>query len=432
MSGKSPCYVWDEKLIEECDRLPAVEKRATMVHDLIKAYNLHKRLTVVRSAPATYKDMKEFHSEQYLDHLKKFIEVDDDYMSNTQDEEYGIGYDCPPVSDMFGLVSTITGGSLTAARCLLLGMTNVAINWCGGWHHAHRSRAEGFCYVNDIVIAIEQLRKKFPKVLYIDLDVHHGNGVQDAYSQSKSVFTLSFHKFEPGFYPGTGNIDEIGKDNGTGYSCNFPLHASYSDDTMEYAFEKVFNSVYDYFNPDAIVVQCGADACARDPNGGANLTTRSYCYCLQLVLDKRKPTLLLGGGGYNHANAARLWVSITALVAGVDLDDQIPEHSHWPQYGPGYTIAVEPTLIKDKNRSSYVEDCIRKINGNLVEMYLGPSETAGPVGPKRIKTEQSPIKSSGVKTDSQLTSVQKVRIFISEQQTKEEKLVTDDVYAFTD
>ncbi|XP_047032811.1 histone deacetylase 8-like isoform X3 [Helicoverpa zea] len=348
MSVKLPCYVWDEKLIEECDRLPAVEKRATMVHDLIKAYNLHKRLTVVRSAPATYKDMKEFHSEQYLDHLKKFIEVDDDYMSNTQDEEYGIG-----------------------------------------------------------------------------------NGVQDAYSQSKSVFTLSFHKFEPGFYPGTGNIEEIGKDNGTGYSCNFPLHASYSDDTMEYAFEKVFNSVYDYFNPDAIVVQCGADACARDPNGGANLTTRSYCYCLQLVLDKRKPTLLLGGGGYNHANAARLWVSITALVAGVDLDDQIPEHSHWPQYGPGYTIAVEPTLSKDKNRSSYVEDCIRKINGNL-EMYLGPSETTGPVGPKRIKTEPSPIKSSDVKTDSKLTSVQKVRIFISEQQTKEEKLVTDDVYAFTD
>ncbi|XP_047032810.1 histone deacetylase 8-like isoform X2 [Helicoverpa zea] len=354
MSVKLPCYVWDEKLIEECDRLPAVEKRATMVHDLIKAYNLHKRLTVVRSAPATYKDMKEFHSEQYLDHLKKFIEVDDDYMSNTQDEEYGIGYDCPPVSDMSGLVSTIAGGSLTAARCLLLGMTNVAINWCGGWHHAHRSRAEGFCYVNDIVIAIEQLRKKFPKVLYIDLDVHHGNGVQDAYSQSKSVFTLSFHKFEPGFYPGTGNIEEIGKDNGTGYSC-----------------------------------------------------------------------------GYNHANAARLWVSITALVAGVDLDDQIPEHSHWPQYGPGYTIAVEPTLSKDKNRSSYVEDCIRKINGNL-EMYLGPSETTGPVGPKRIKTEPSPIKSSDVKTDSKLTSVQKVRIFISEQQTKEEKLVTDDVYAFTD
>ncbi|KAH9641466.1 hypothetical protein HF086_006082 [Spodoptera exigua] len=363
MNNKKPCYIWDEKLIEECDRLPAVSGRATMIHNLIEAYDILKHVTVVKSSLATYNDLKEFHSELYLDHLKKFIDVQDDYMTTAEDEECGIGYDCPPVSNMYGLVSTIAGGSITAARCLILGITDVAINWCGGWHHAHRFGAEGFCYINDIVIAIEKLRRKFPKILYIDLDAHHGNGVQDAYNLSKSVFTLSFHKFEPGFYPGTGSIDDIGTQGGMGYSCNFPLHAGYGDNTLVYAFERVFSSVYTQFIPDAIVVQCGADACGQDPSGGANLTHKSYSKCICQVLDKRKPTLLLGGGGYRHDNTARLWTSLTALVAGVNLDELIPDHSHWLEYGPDYTLPLDATLVKDMNKSSYIEECIEKING---------------------------------------------------------------------
>ncbi|CAB3220477.1 unnamed protein product [Arctia plantaginis] len=379
------CYVWDDKLIDFCDQLPAVMGRAKVVHCLIQAYGLHNKVKVVRSTPATYEELKEFHSELYLDHLKTFIDVDDDYMTSVQDEEYGIGYDCAPVSNMFGLVSHIAGSSVTASKCLVMGLADVAINWCGGWHHANRFGAEGFCYVNDVVIAIEKLRKKFSKVLYIDLDVHHGNGVQDAYNISKSVFTLSFHKYEPGFYPGTGGLNDIGTLSGTGYSCNMPLHAGYTDDTMEYAFEKVFNLVYSHFAPDAIVIQCGADALAHDPNGGAALTARSYCKCVRMVLDKRKPSMLLGGGGYQHSNAARLWTCITAMVAGVELDEQIPEHIYWPEYGPTYTIAIDPTLIKDANKSCYIEDCINTIKGNL-EKYLGKSSHAEPVV-KRLKSK---------------------------------------------
>ncbi|XP_075983720.1 histone deacetylase 8-like [Anticarsia gemmatalis] len=378
------CYIWDEQLIEQCDRLPAVVGRASMVHNLIEAYGLISKIKVVRSSQASYKDMREFHSELYLDHLKRFTEVDEDFMTSAQDEEFGIGYDCPPVSNMYELVSCIAGSSITAARCLMLGVADVAINWCGGWHHAHRFGAEGFCYVNDIVIAIEKLKKKFPKVLYIDLDVHHGNGVQDAYSISKSVFTLSFHKYEPGFYPGTGGIDDIGSFGGTGYSCNVPLHAAYSDDTMEFVFEKVFSLVYNYFAPDAIITQCGADALAHDPNGGAKLTARSYCNCVRMVLNKQKPTILMGGGGYKHPNAARLWTSLTAMVAGVELDEQIPEHKHWPDYGPTYTLPVEPTLEKDSNKNAYIEDCINKIKANL-EQHLGNSGTLEPLA-KKMKT----------------------------------------------
>ncbi|KAL0818262.1 hypothetical protein ABMA28_008755 [Loxostege sticticalis] len=356
-----------------------------MVNDLIVSYSLNKQMKVVRSSPATYEDLRKFHSESYIEYLKSVIEIDDDYMANTQDEEYGIGYDCPPVSNMLELVTVVAGGSVTAAKCLVAGAAEVAINWCGGWHHAQRFGADGFCYVNDIVLAIDTLKTKFPKVLYIDLDVHHGNGVQDAYNLSKSVFTLSFHKFEPGFYPGTGNIDDIGTLTGKGYSCNFPFNAWYSDETFEYVFQNVFSSVWEKFLPDTVVVQCGADALARDPQGGGNLSTRGYCACVATVLDKRKPTLLLGGGGYNNANAARLWTSITALVAGETLDENIPEHSHWTKYGPDYMLPVEPTLTRDTNKKDYLDKCIAVIRDNL-QKYVQPSKFQERMLKRRIDT----------------------------------------------
>lgn len=364
MNNARVAYLWDEKLVKECIRLPAVFGRARLVHNLIEAYGLISKLKVIRSSPASYEDLNVFHSDLYLEHLKQITDIDDDYISNAQDENFGIGYDCPPVPNMFELVSTIAGGSVTAAKCLTMGIADIAINWCGGWHHAHNNRAEGFCYVNDIVIAIEKLKGKFKNILYVDLDVHHGNGVQDAYWTTRSVYTLSFHKFEPGFYPGTGSIEDIGCGDGEGYSCNFPLNEAYSDNTIQFVFEKVFNSVYSNFAPDAIVVQCGADALSHDPHGGACLTSRGYCACISTVLDKQKPTMLLGGGGYNHSNTARLWTTLTAFVTGVELDEIIPEHNEWPEYGPDYMLPVQGTLIKDTNKKSYLEDCINKINGN--------------------------------------------------------------------
>lgn len=139
----------------------------------------------------------------------------------------------------------------------------------------------------------------------------------------------------------------------------------------------MFPAVYSQFAPDSIVIQCGADALARDPNGGAALTARAYCTCVKMVLDKRKPTLLLGGGGYNHANTARLWSSITALVAGVELDDNIPEHNNWIKYGPDYMLHIEPTLARDLNQVTYLDACIDTIKDNL-KKYLENNRTEKP------------------------------------------------------
>ncbi|XP_050352971.1 histone deacetylase 8-like isoform X2 [Nymphalis io] len=372
-----------------------------MVHSLITAYGLLDHTKVVRSQSASYTELKLFHSELYLDHLKKISQIEDDYVTTAEDEKFGLGYDCPPVSDMYNIVSTIAGGSLTAAKCLVMNLADVAINWCGGWHHANKYGAEGFCYVNDIVIAIEILRTKFSKILYIDLDVHHGNGVQDAYNLSKSVFTLSLHKYEPGFYPGSGSIEDIGRLNGKGYACNLPLNALYSDDTFVFAFDSAFTMIYSYFLPDAIVVQCGADALARDPHGGAGLTLDGYCLCINKVLNVKKPTMLLGGGGYNHSNASRLWTSITALVAEVELDDNIPEHSFWPKYGSDYTLKVQPLLTKDLNSKKYIHECITTIKESLYR-YLSPHNEDENKEPniKRRKTELDNDNSNKAKGNS--------------------------------
>ena len=119
----------------------------------------------------------------------------------------------------------------------MAGTVDVAVNFCGGWHHAQRDQASGFCYVNDCVLAILELQKRFKRVLYIDLDIHHGDGVENAFAFSRKVFTLSFHKCEEGYFPGTGSVNDIGLGGGRFYTCNVPLKDGASDQTFIKVFE---------------------------------------------------------------------------------------------------------------------------------------------------------------------------------------------------
>ena len=159
----------------------------------------------IPSVPANLEDLLVFHTKDYLDFLAK-ADVDDG--GDSEEEEHGLGYDCPVLPDMLSWVKLVCGASLTAADHLLKG-ARVSINWNGGWHHAHRDHAGGFCYGNDVVLAIHRLQKGFKRVLYIDLDVHHGDGVEDAFSCTPRVATLSLHLHEPGFFPGSGAATEV-------------------------------------------------------------------------------------------------------------------------------------------------------------------------------------------------------------------------------
>lgn len=286
-----------------------------------------------------------------------------------QNPEYQeTGYDCPLLKNIWDFSTYIAGASLIAAEALATGEYRFSINWCGGWHHAQRDSAEGFCYVNDIVLAVETLRKSFERVLYIDLDVHHGNGVENAYMATDRVLTLSFHQYEPGFYPTSGSLDDIGIHKGKYYTVNVPLKGGITDEKYVTLFDKISNVVNSSYNPRCVVIQCGADSLVGDPVGGFNLTPKALAECVKNVMKWDKPVLFLGGGGYNKANVARCWTYLTAVITGnadalsaVD----IPDNEYFLCYGPDFTLDINPGNRKDDNSAKSLNNIFNVVASNM-------------------------------------------------------------------
>ncbi|XP_057573466.1 histone deacetylase 8 isoform X6 [Hippopotamus amphibius kiboko] len=295
-----------------------------MVHSLIEAYALHKQMRIVKPKVASMEEMATFHTDAYLQHLQKVSqEGDDDHPDST---EYGLGYDCPATEGIFDCAAAVGGATITAAQCLIDGMCKVAINWSGGWHHAKKDEASGFCYLNDAVLGILRLRRKFDRILYVDLDLHHGDGVEDAFSFTSKVMTVSLHKFSPGFFPGTGDVSDVGLGKGRYYSVNVPIQDGIQDEKYYHICESVLKEVYIAFNPKAVVLQLGADTIAGDPMCSFNMTPVGIGKCLKYILQWQLATLILGGGGYNLANTARCWTYLTGVILGKTLSSEIPDH----------------------------------------------------------------------------------------------------------
>jgi histone deacetylase HOS2 len=202
-------------------------------------------------------------------------------------------------------------------------------------HHAKKNLASGFCYINDIVLAINLLLTHNPRVLYIDIDVHHGDGVEDAFKSTDRVFTLSYHKFGIDrngypFFPGTGNINEMGPTDptnlGKGHSLNIPIDDGIDDEQYKWLFRTVTDAVIEKYNPTAIVLQSGADSLGGDRLGRFNLNIKAHGFCIETVKSYGRPLLLIGGGGYTPRNVARTWCHETAVCVGAELHDDLPSH----------------------------------------------------------------------------------------------------------
>ena len=152
--------------------------------------------------------------------------------------------DCPSFAGLWEHCQSVAGGSIGGAVLLNSGRSDCTINWAGGLHHAMKGRSSGFCYVNDIVLGILELLKHHKRVVYIDIDLHHGDGVEEAFYTTDRVMCVSFHKYGENFFPGTGALHEIGEDAGEGYSVNVPLHDGITDATYELLFRNVMSQVY--------------------------------------------------------------------------------------------------------------------------------------------------------------------------------------------
>ncbi|XP_019337473.2 phosphorylase b kinase regulatory subunit alpha, skeletal muscle isoform isoform X4 [Alligator mississippiensis] len=339
------------------------EEQASMVHALIEAYSLLDHMQIVKPKVASMEEMASFHTDAYLQHLQKVSEEGDD--DHPESVEYGLGYDCPATEGIFDYAAAVGGATITAAQCLMDGKCKVAINWPGGWHHAKKDEASGFCYLNDVVLGILKLRQKFDRILYIDLDLHHGDGVEDAFSFTSKVMTVSLHKFSPGFFPGTGDVSEVGLGKGRYYTVNVPIQDGIQDEKYYQICETVLKEAYAAFNPEAVVLQLGADTIAGDPMCSFNMTPVGVGKCLKYVLQWQLATLILGGGGYNLANTARCWTYLTGVILGRTLSSEIPDHEFFTEYGPDYVLEITPSCRPDRNEPQRIQEVLNSIKDSL-------------------------------------------------------------------
>lgn len=367
--SKNVVYISSKELISECNRIPVIKNRASLVDSLLRSYDvLWNKLDKIQSMPCTVDDLKLFHSQTYIEYLKSQNEtndlIDDDDVTE-EAIEYGLGYDCPQIDRIYDFSRVIAGGTLAAVNSILDESATIAINWCGGWHHAQRDEAGGFCYVNDIAIGIQKLRSKFQRILYLDLDVHHGDGIENAFSTTKRVITMSFHQHGSGYFPGTGGVKDCGFGPGKGYSINIPYKAYMSGTIFIKYFLKFTALVRKCYDPDMVVVQCGGDVISGDPIGQCNLTPIDMGNCLTDILSWGLPIIALGGGGYNLTNTARYWTYLTSILTGVQLSNDIPDHEYFLEYGPDYELHLKPIMVPDLNVETELDDIYKCLVDNL-------------------------------------------------------------------
>lgn len=270
--------------------------------------------------PAERTVLKKFHSARYLHTLK--LAAEGQWSSEALSMGIGTG-DCPVFADMYDYSAMAVGGTVIGAKMLLAGEANAAFNPSGGLHHSGPERASGFCYMNDVAIACMVLAEAGKKVLYLDVDVHHGDGVAYAFYERKDVMTISLHQNPRTLFPGTGFADEIGKGEGKGYCVNVPLPIGTYDEAYIKAFGAVALPLIRAFGPDVFVLQLGADALGGDPLAQLCLTNNTYGDVIGHVLSFDRPILAAGGGGYNIDNTVRAWAFAWSLLAGGDRNEDV-------------------------------------------------------------------------------------------------------------
>ncbi|KAK6003604.1 hypothetical protein QM012_009375 [Aureobasidium pullulans] len=329
--------------------------RLTLTKHLVMGYGLQFAMDNYDALPASKETVAAFHDQDYVEFLSKvspqtFQELSQIYEDRIPQSYPGDlvrlgpfnlspspGADCPVFDGMQEYLFLYTGATMEAVSALTNNQSDIAINWSGGLHHAHKSEASGFCYINDIVLAILELLKCHQRVLYIDIDVHHGDGVEEAFASSDRVMTLSFHRYgiidedskeKHLFFPGTGALNSNGNENSVGnhFALNVPIPKGIDDDQFLHLFESITGRTLEHFRPQAIVLQCGADSLGGDRLGQFNLNIRAHGECLAFVKKAGVPLLILGGGGYTARNVARAWTHETALAVGATLNEELPMH----------------------------------------------------------------------------------------------------------
>ena len=301
---------------------------------------------------ATREELQLYHDPSYIETVELFGNMGSAFSSR-----FGLDTDeCPVFYQMDRYASYPVGATVDAVLGVASGEYEDAMSFFGGFHHATESLASGFCYYNDVVVAIKKYKQMYPnkKVLYLDTDVHHGNGVQHAFYTDPDVLTIDLHELSMGFYPGTGRLTEIGAGKGKGYCVNIPLPPLTDDVEYWKAFEDLVVPIWLAYKPDFVLWEIGADGYYEDPLADLMLTYDTYhrlsMTVRQLVHLGKGNLVVVGGGGYSPVAAAKIWTIVLADLADTALPPVLP--AKWIEMCRRYGYEVTRGYWTDRPRRS--------------------------------------------------------------------------------
>ena len=293
--------------------------RVSAVLDLVRALGICDKEEYQTGPCAKPELLKSFHTADYIAVLKK-TEVAQK-ISEKDAKTYNIGSLSNPVfPEMFKRPATSVGSSLLAADLVANGGRAYSLG--GGLHHGMTGYANGFCFLNDLAFAINRLRDLgVQRIAYIDLDAHHCDGVAAAFPEDENLFVVSTHERKR--WPFTGGLDENIPDR----FLNVPLPSHCNDSEFMFVFEKLVLPLLDRFQPEALIIQGGADALVEDPMSRLCLSNQVIFKILSILLGSSQRVLLTGGGGYNPWTVARLWTGFWALISGRTIPEVLPNQA---------------------------------------------------------------------------------------------------------
>ncbi len=302
---------------------PLRPERLRDTWEMLHAYHAFdgENTQIVPPRMATFEELATVHTERYLDAVRRLSSGD----RTVKGSRFGFGSgDNPVFSGMWESEGLKVGAALVGAELLLNDAADVVFSFAGGLHHAGRSFASGFCVFGDGAAAIHKLVAAGRRVAYVDIDAHHGDGVQRAFYEDDRVLTISFHESGRYLFPGTGFTRELGRGRGEGYSVNVPLPPYADDEVFLWAFEQVVPPLVGRFQPDVVVAQLGVDAHWRDPLTHLALTTHGLEALFRGIQQLGRPWLAVGGGGYDRRVVPRAWTLAWGVMSGQTFDNQLP------------------------------------------------------------------------------------------------------------
>ena len=311
------------------DSHPLNPLRLTLSVELMQAFGLLTSGDIISPRPASDSELLLVHSIGYIEAVREAS----DWGAGLR-PGMGLGTEDNPIyPGMHDIAALTCGASIQGIEAVLSGRQSRTFSIAGGMHHAHRSRAAGFSVYNDAAVGIAVARQHHPdlRVLYIDIDAHHGDGVQEAFASSADVLTISIHESGLHAFPGTGFPGEIGYGPGEGFSANVPLPVGATDECFQLAFDEVVAPLAAAFRPDVIVAQLGVDAHHSDPQTELGLTLPGYRSLVRGIIRLADDLCVgrlaaTGGGGYHLVDVVPLaWTWVMAELGGVQLPDAVPE-----------------------------------------------------------------------------------------------------------